>query len=160
MAAYLIGKWQRKQNLTRLQLRRQKEAQYFDQLTTLEQLHRLNPVRFEHLVKHLFEKMGYHAETTRVTGDGGVDLYLHKGDRLAVVQCKRYKAQVGAPVVRDLYGAMVHAHAVEAYIVTTATISAPAQAWAQGKPIHLVDGHTLVEWMQVYKETVSDYSAQ
>jgi len=94
----------------------------------------------------------YLIQTTATTGDEGVDLILHKDTRLAVVQCKRYEGSVGQPVVRDLYGAMLHNRADEAYLVTTGTITLPAQRWATGKPIHLVDGNTLIDWIASFKE--------
>jgi restriction system protein len=123
--------------------------EYFERIERLEEIKQLDPVEFERFVGTLFERMGYDVEMTAKSGDEGVDLVLHKDSKLAVVQCKRYEGSVGQPVVRDLYGAMVHNRAEKAYLITTGTITLPAQGWAKGKQIHLVDGSQLVDWIEV-----------
>lgn len=123
---------------------------YIQKLATIDKLRAMHPVEFEKLIEKLFKKMGFSVETTPITGDEGVDLLVRKGNRKGIVQCKRYQGSVGQPIVRDLYGAMVHNRADEAYVITTGTISLPAQQWASGKPIHLVDGNTLLEWLNSF----------
>lgn len=113
----------------------------------LSQAGKMDPIAFEHMVGALFERMGYEVRTTVASGDQGVDLYVRQGRRTAVVQCKRYKGDVGSPQVRDLYGTMLHNSADEAYMVTTGSISNQARQWADGKPIRLIDGFALVEWI-------------
>lgn len=128
------------------------DTQYFNRIRQLDEIRQLDPVAFERFVGSLFEKMGYQVQTTPLSGDEGIDLVLRKDTKLAIVQCKRYENSVGQPVVRDLYGAMVHNKADEAYLVTTGTVTLPAQQWVAGKPLHLVDGNTLVEWIETFKE--------
>ena len=112
----------------------------------LSKLQAMDPVAFERYVGTLFAKRGYRVQDTQASADEGIDLILRQGRRMAVVQCKRYQGSVGQPVVRDLYGVMLHTRADEAYLVTTGTVTAAARRWAEGKPIHLVDQHRLVEW--------------
>lgn len=120
----------------------------FEHIPELEELRSLNPTDFEHFIAGLFERMGYSVEPTAATGDEGVDLFLKRENKTAIVQCKRYRNNVGQPIVRDLYGTMQHNRVEEAYLVTTGTITLPAQEWARDKPIHLVDGRALVEWIR------------
>jgi restriction endonuclease Mrr len=54
----------------------------------------------------------------------------------------------GEPVVRDLYGTMLHEEAQGAYLMTTGTFTKQAQAWAAEKPIILYDGQALIELIQ------------
>jgi restriction system protein len=110
----------------------------------------MSPVEFERFIARLFRNMGYKVKETATTGDEGIDLLVSKGTRTGVVQCKRYRGNVGQPVVRDLYGAMIHNRADEAFLVTTGRVSLPAQQWANGKPIHLVDGTELMEWVRIF----------
>lgn len=126
---------------------RDPQAEYIQGLRRYNQLGGMPPDEFEGLIGNLFRRTGYLVEQTGKTGDEGVDLVLKKAGKTAIVQCKRYSGTVSQSVVRDLYGAMVHNHASSAYLVTTGTISLPAQQWAQGKPIHLVDGSGLIEWI-------------
>lgn len=112
----------------------------------LRKLQAMDPIAFERYVGSLFADRGFRVQDTQASADEGIDLIVRQGRRMAVVQCKRYQGSVGQPVVRDLYGVMLHTGANEAYLVTTGTVTAAARRWAEGKPIHLVDQHRLVEW--------------
>jgi hypothetical protein len=72
----------------------------------------LSGIGFESLITDLLTRMGFQAEMTRTTGDGGIDIIamLDKpivGGRY-LFQCKRFAPEntVGAPTVRDFYGAV------------------------------------------------------
>lgn len=111
---------------------------------TIEQLYALSPSAFEHFVAELFERRGYTVEVRGRAGDLGVDLVVRGPDsRLAIVQCKRYRHQIGPDIVRELFGTMVHERAIHGFLVTTAGISEAARQWAANKPITLIDGQTL-----------------
>ena len=119
----------------------------FRRVRRLAQMQKMNPIEFEHFVGWLYKKKGYRVGTTVTTGDEGIDLTLSRWGRKTVVQVKRYKGTVGQPVVRDIYGAMAHAGAKEAHVVTSGRFSRQAESWAAGKPIVLVDGSDLVAWV-------------
>jgi restriction system protein len=99
--------------------------------------------------------MGFEVINTLATRDEGIDLILSKNNRKSVVQCKRFKGMVGQSVLRDLYGAMIHNRAEDAFVITTGSFSLPAQTWAANKPIHLVDGKMLIEWLESILENTS-----
>ena len=117
---------------------------------SLAQLSELTPSQFEAYVAYrLFERKGYRVNNIRDTKDGGIDILVTDGmGQQAIVQCKRYRGTVGAPIVRDLYGTMVHQGAGYAYLVTNSTFSEEARIWAAGKPIELIDGRRLVDLSQ------------
>lgn len=111
----------------------------------LDHLFTFSPGEFEHYVATLFQRKGYVVKRRGRTGDLGVDLeLLAPGNRKAIVQCKRYQNTVGAELVRELYGTLMHEKALHAFLITTADISSAAREWAQGKPITLIDGATLM----------------
>jgi restriction system protein len=114
---------------------------------TLEKISKLTPSQFEEYVaQRIFARQGYQVNNVRDTKDGGVDIVVtDNGGRRAIVQCKLYRNVVGEPIVRDLYGALIHSEAQMAYLVTNSNISAAARRWATGKPIALIDGPHLVE---------------
>ena len=126
----------------------------------LAHLKTLDPIVFEHLIALLFEQRGFAAQTVGASGDEGVDVLLRRGDRTFVVQCKRYDGSVGQPTVRDLYGTMVHNRAAEAYLVTTGMITQQAREWAFGKPIQLVDGFSLVNWIMSPQQVRAQQTAR
>jgi len=112
----------------------------------LEHFFTFSPGEFERYVAGLFQRKGYVVKRRGRTGDMGVDLeLLAPGNRKAIVQCKRYQNTVGAELVRELYGTLMHEKALHAFLITTAEISTAAREWAQGKPITLIDGVTLLE---------------
>jgi restriction system protein len=107
---------------------------------------------FEDFVADLFVKRGYGATIVGGDGDHGVDIVVTnpQGER-ELVQCKRWDRRwIGEPIVRDFYGAFVHdGDAVRGYVVTTSCFSEAAREWAEGKPIHLIDGKQLAEAVEV-----------
>jgi len=110
----------------------------------------LSDVEFEAYVAGLFEREGWRASLTRHSGDEGVDIELLRvaDGKRAIAQCKKWKGNVGQPVVRDLYGAMMHAEVDEAYIVTPSGFTQAAVSFSSGKPIHLIGGPELLKWVE------------
>ena len=110
----------------------------------------MTPSQFEAYVAYrLFERRGYRVNNVRDTKDGGIDIVVtDEWGQQAIVQCKRYRGTVGAPIVRDLYGTMIHSGVGYAYLVTNSNFSDEARQWAAGKPIELIDGRRLVELSQ------------
>jgi restriction system protein len=112
----------------------------------IEDLLKLEPEQFETLVASIFRAYGHHAETASAGSDHGIDVIVHSvGGEKWIVQCKRYSGSVGEPIVRDLYGTMLHEGAQKAYLVTTGSYTTQAKTWADGKPIILYDGEKLVK---------------
>lgn len=115
-------------------------------IMTLDKLQSLSPKAFERYVAGLFRQRGYTVVLRGSSGDLGVDLELTGPQgRRAIVQCKRYQNTIGAEIVRELFGTMIHEGVMWAFLVTTAEISDAARDWAAGKPITLIDGATLLE---------------
>jgi Holliday junction resolvasome RuvABC ATP-dependent DNA helicase subunit len=113
-------------------------------------LMQLSGTEFEVCVTGLLQRIGFRTELTRVTGDGGIDIiaYLDRpivGGRY-LVQCKRFmdSTPVGAPMVREFYGAFVaDRSAVKGLFITTSNFSAQAREFVQNLPIELIDGAQL-----------------
>lgn len=126
-----------------------------------EQLLSLTPSQFEEYVaQRIFARQGYTVENTPDVKDGGVDiLLLDEYGRRSIVQCKRYKGTVGSSTVRELYGTMIHHGAVEAFLATAGPISSDARAWAEGKPIRLLDGDAIERLARLPTHAVQSNSA-
>ncbi len=112
----------------------------------LDALYQISPQEFEDLVAAYFRRQGFYVQSVGSQGDHGIDLVLHKPrEGKTIVQCKRYRGAVGEPLVRDLYGTMIHEGAVGGYLMTTGKFTRQALRWAEDKPIHLIEGEELVE---------------
>jgi hypothetical protein len=83
-----------------------------------ERLRTLPPEEFERHVGRLFEALGYEVTLTPKSNDEGIDLYLKKNSRGAIVQCKRYTStKVSRPEIQQLYGVLHHKRANEAFLL-------------------------------------------
>jgi len=127
-------------------LRARRSRKLVDEQTDLASLCDLPWKAFEDLVAEVYRRKGYRVEESLGGGaDGGIDLVLRKDGEKILVQCKRWKNKaVGAPVVRELYGLMTAEAASSATLVTTSAFTREAVAFAQGKPIDLIDGPALL----------------
>jgi len=100
----------------------------------------LSWVAFERLVGEAFRQRGYSVAETHSGADGGVDLRLVRNRERFLVQCKHWRAQkVPVEVVRELYGAMAAEGAAGGFVVTSGEFTAPAQRFARGRNIELLD---------------------
>ncbi len=93
---------------------------------------------FERELAALLRQRGHRVDWTGRAGDGGVDLRIeHPDGTQTLVQCKAHAKPIGPAAVRDLYGAMVHARAAEAWVVSTKGFTQAAREFGEGKRIRL-----------------------
>ncbi len=137
-------------------LRRRKRKALFKGVATSEAADVLDGMpwqQFEQLVGEAFRMQGYAVlESGGGGADGGVDLVLSKdGDRF-LVQCKQWRAyKVGVEVVRELYGMMAARGAAGGFVVTSGRFTQPAEDFASGRHVKLLDGpklHRLIKQAQ------------
>lgn len=109
---------------------------------------------FEHLVLNLVKKMGFEAEMTKSSGDGGVDIVAFNNQPMMkgkyIIQCKDWSSPVGEPPLRDLYGVLHAERANKGILITTSEFTANARRFADGKPLELIDGNGLAQLLESY----------
>lgn len=116
---------------------------------TKEYLSNVDPRQFEFIVADVFRSLGYDAEVTKGSNDGGKDIILRKGKETKLVEVKRYnKASIGRPYIQKLHSAIVDAEAIGGYFVTLSHFNSNARQYAKGKNIELVDGSDLIRMME------------
>jgi restriction system protein len=112
----------------------------------------LTPKAFESFIQNLFTQMGYDTDQFRSSGDGGIDCMAFKRDPVApmkiAVQAKLYTKTVQPTHIRDLYGTMQHEGATLGIMITTSGYGPGSEDFANGKPLHLIDGHGLISICQ------------
>lgn len=119
-----------------------------------EDLHRLDPRKFEVLLSKIFQNRGFESELGPGSGDGGIDLRLLQrdpmGDILTVVQAKRYaahrKIQLGP--VQALHGAADVENAQRSLFVTTSEYLPSARSFAGRTriPMELATSKDVRDW--------------
>lgn len=108
---------------------------------------KMGGVEFEKFLKYHFQKLGYTAETTSVTGDYGADLILKKDHNKIIVQAKRYKEKVGIKAIQEVVAAVGHYKAIKGYVITNNFFTKPAKNLAASNNIELWDREKLITVM-------------
>ena len=111
-------------------------------------LDKLSGVEFERLITSLLQRMGFQAEMTTATGDGGIDIVASLDKAIIggryLIQCKRFESLVGAPVIREFYGAVVaDRRATKGILITTSGFTDQARQFADSLPLELIDRNRL-----------------
>lgn len=126
-----------------------------------DDINQLSGVEFEKVCQQLVEKMGFETETTKASGDGGIDLIAYNHQPLLsgkyIIQCKRYSGSVGEPIIRDLYGVVMSERANKGILMTTGYFTKSAIGFADGKPIELIDGVAMQNLLSEYGLSASKY---
>ena len=122
----------------------------------------LSGIEFENICKNLIENMGFSVETTKASGDGGIDLIAYNHELVLsgkyIIQCKRYSGSVGEPIIRDLYGVITAERANKGILMTTGYFTKSAIAFAEDKPIELIDGEQLDALLKRHGVSIGEFS--
>lgn len=124
-----------------------------------ERLRKIPPEKFEELIRALLEEMEFEdTVTTPYSGDKGVDVRgVLRANQLSAtrvaIQAKRWLANVGSNVVREMRGSLRMAEYEQGLIITPSDFSegAKEEAIESGKmPISLINGAQLVDLLISY----------
>ena len=77
-----------------------------------------------------------------------VDGILEKDNKKYVVQCKRQKASVGEPALRDICGTIMHNKAAGGIFVTPSSFTSSARKFIHGKNITLYDRKETIDLLK------------
>ena len=121
-----------------------------DDRQQLNELRHLKPSEFEDYIAHLFNKLGFTAEKVGGAYDGGIDVIAVKDNVKHYIQCKKFiTSQVDVGSIRNFYGALVdHLANGKGYFITTNKFTLEAEKFAEDKPIELIDGYRLIEYIK------------
>jgi len=127
-------------------IRRRKAKRLHEAALYADAVARMSWQDFELLVAEYFRREGYAVINNGGGGaDGGVDVFLKKGAKRYLVQCKHWKVlRVGVQPVRELYGVMAAQGVDGGFVVTSGSFTEDACAFADGLALlGLIDGRAL-----------------
>ncbi|MDD3734951.1 MAG: restriction endonuclease, partial [Candidatus Pacebacteria bacterium] len=129
-------------------------AKWLSDRELLNELRRLTPDEFERYIADLFSKLGYQTNVSGGPYDQGVDIIAEKNGIKHYIQCKKFiTREVGVGAVRDFYGALAdHLANSKGYFITTNKFTLEAEKFAEDKPIELIDGFKLIQYIRLAKK--------
>ena len=118
-------------------------------VSSLEELRRLDPYQFEKVVGDYFRDCGYVVQQTKRSNDGGKDLVMYKGGQTYYVEVKRYGKShpVDRPLIQKLVGAC-HPNNAKGIFVTTSRFTKGAIDEAHRSNIQLIDGDQFIRMLK------------
>ncbi len=150
MAAAVFDIWRRKARFKRVQ-------GFLSDRELLLKLKKMRPTEFEEYIADLFLKLGYKTQTVGGSYDRGIDVIAEKDGIKHYIQCKKFitqKVTVGA--MRDFYGAITdHLANGKGYFITTNKFTLEAEKFTEDKPIELIDGQRLIEYIRLAEKETS-----
>jgi Holliday junction resolvasome RuvABC ATP-dependent DNA helicase subunit len=122
----------------------------------------LSGVQFEELIARTLSGLGFRTELTKASGDGGIDIVAFLDSPIVggryLFQCKRFAPtiSVGAPTIRDFYGAVkADLAAVKGVFITTSIFTEQAREFANTVGLELIDGDKLRALLREQDRSVS-----
>ncbi|MFO0951963.1 MAG: restriction endonuclease [Isosphaeraceae bacterium] len=104
---------------------------------------------YENFLAAVFQELGYSVQTTRVTGDQGVDLIVSKHGRKSAIQAKGYPGStVGNKAVQEVHTGMVYYGCQAAVVITNSTYTSSARDLAKKVGCVLIDRDGIPELIE------------
>lgn len=97
-----------------------------------------DPIEFERWCAQQLRNQGWHARTTKGSGDQGVDVIATKNGVKLVLQCKLYSSPVGNKAVQEIYAGQCIENAQIAGVVTNAQYTPAAKQAAHQTGVRLL----------------------
>ncbi|MGH7209936.1 MAG: restriction endonuclease, partial [Acetobacteraceae bacterium] len=133
IASYAIWAAQKKATLKHLQQQR-----YQDDVAAFKWHDDMDPIEFEGRCAEAMRFAGWAAQTTKGSGDQGVDVLATRDGIAVVLQCKKYNKSVGNRAVQEAFAAKAFANARYAAVVTNSQFTQSAHTLAASTGVKLL----------------------
>ncbi len=115
----------------------------------MEEVDQMDGEEFERFCVYLLRRNGFkHLQTTKASGDQGIDIIGRKKKKTVGFQCKRYEAQVGNKAVQEAYSGHTFYQCDEAAVITNSVFTDAAIALAEQLDVLLIDRPRLKRLMR------------
>jgi restriction system protein len=119
----------------------------------------LSPRKLEEVVASVFRSLGYRAELTSYSNDGGIDVVLQDWNgEVTALQVKRYKNSIKVEQIRSFIGALILQGTQRGIFVTTSRYQAGCRSIAKIAPMELdlIDAQKLFELVKLSQIAEAD----
>jgi hypothetical protein len=100
----------------------------------------LRGVEFENFLADVFQALGYAVETTKASGDQGIDLIASKNGKRIGIQAKGYAKSVGNSAVQEAFAGKTHYGCDECVVITNSRFTRGAGELAVSTGCLLLSG--------------------
>lgn len=126
-----------------------------NKVESIDKTYEMSAFDFEELIVELFSRMGYKAESTKKSGDQGVDVIARKGCVTIAIQTKNYPHTiVGNKAVQEVVAGMAYYKASNAMVITNSSFTKSAIELAKANNVVLWDKTTLGEKLAEYMKPI------
>lgn len=116
---------------------------------SFEEIDKMTGIQFEEFVKDLLKKCGYkNVETTKASGDEGVDIIAYKSGKKIAIQCKRYTGKISNSAIQQVYSGKTFYDCQEAYVITNSQFTENAVTLAKKLKVKLIDRNQLFDMVE------------
>ena len=126
-------------------LKVEKKLETKENTITIEYIDQMTGEEFEHFLVKLFNKAGYNAVATPLSGDYGVDIIAENEFVKIGVQAKRYSDRVTNSAIQEVVAGMKHYNLDKGMVVTNNYFTRAAKELAKDNNIILWDRDTLID---------------
>jgi HJR/Mrr/RecB family endonuclease len=116
---------------------------------------RLDPLEFERRCAATLTMLGWSAQTTKGSGDQGVDVVADKQSVRLVLQCKRYSTAVGVDAVQQVFAGQRFYDARFAAVVSNSSFTTGAKSLAAKCGVQLLHASELAHVNSLFLHEVS-----
>lgn len=142
---YFINKIFFGHNSERLNYNNKKEIAYRNIEDELEKIDMFNGIQFEQYIIDLLKKEGYsNVESTKASGDYGVDITAEKDDLKCAIQCKRYHNNVPISAIQEIKSGKTYYRCDKAMVITNSYYTQNAKNLASSIGVQLFDRDDLI----------------
>ncbi|WP_066314558.1 restriction endonuclease [Bacillus sp. FJAT-29814] len=132
---------------------------------SFEEIDKMTGIQFEEFVENLLKKSGYtNVETTKASGDEGVDIIAYRNGKKIAIQCKRYKAKISNSAVQQVYSGKSFYDCHEAYVITNSQFTENAVTLARKLKVKLIDRERLFDMVEQVSDNIqqgkTEYQAE
>jgi restriction system protein len=122
------------------------------QNTSAMDVEALSPTAYESYCTQRLNEYGWHAATTKASGDQGIDIVATRNGRKAVFQCKKKSSPVGNDAVQQVVAGKEYESADYAFVVSNADFTRAARELANKCGVHLIHHSSLSDLSPFLKE--------
>ena len=136
-------------------------ARYY-KIKNISNLDELTGIEFEAAIANLYEHKGYEVQTTKASGDFGIDIIAKKGSEILAIQTKRYIGKVGIKAVQEVSAGAFYYKATKAVVITNSFYTDPAKELAKKTGVTIIDKKRLATmWVDCHPSTdMPDFDLQ